>query len=218
MKYIISVVLTVFLLSCKKEDLREPQFPSELSLTSIKKKQGIRLFTNKREITDPKTINDFVKGSTYFGIRDSLVTTNEKITFKSIDSAFVGSIPNPYTIENRGDTLQFFSTLEGWFTEEVARLLYPMSRYRGTLVYSPFFGYMAKNIMVGYGNYNRLNLSVYSYKLTRASKIFFNDEEHVYRSRYSGNTFNEFDTSYINSVLDTDTLAIEEYSFIFEKR
>ena len=30
-------------------------------------------------------------------------------------------------------------------------------------------------IMVGYGNYNRLNLSVYGYKLTRASKIFFND-------------------------------------------
>jgi hypothetical protein len=218
MRYIISLVLTVFLLSCKKEDLREPQFPSELFLTSIKKKQGIRLFTNKREITDPKAINDFVKGSTYFGIRDSLVNTNEKITFKSIDSAFVGSNPNPYTIESRGDTLKFFSALGGSFTEEVARLLYPMSRYRGKLVYSPFSGYMAQNIMIGYGNYNRLNLSVYSYKLTRANKFVLNDEEHVFRSGYAGKTFNEFDTSYINRVLDTDTLAIEEYSFIFEKR
>lgn len=218
MRYIISMALTVLLLSCKKEELRGPQFPSELSLISIEKKQVVRLFTNKREITDPKTINDFVKGSTYFGIRDNLLTTDEKIIFKSIDSAFVGTIPNPYTIQNRGDTLQFFSTLEGSFSAEFARLFYPMSRYRGTLIYSPFFGYTAKNIMVGYGNYNRLNMSVYSFKLTRSSKILFNNEEHVNRSVYSGTTFNEFDPAYISRVPDTDTLAIEEYSFIFEKR
>lgn len=216
MRYIISLVLAVFLLSCKKEDIKEPQFPSELSLTSIKRKQGIRLFTNRREIVDPQTINNFVKGSVQFGVQDSVVTTNEKITFKSIDSVFVGSISSPYTIENHGDTLQFISTLEGWFSEEVARLLYPMSRYRGMLVYSPFFGYMAKNIIVGYGNYSHLKLSAYNYRLVRTGS--YSHMDGLRRSVYSGNTFNEFDTSYINSVQDTDTLAIEEYSCIFEKR
>lgn len=70
--------------------------------------------------------------------------------------------------------------------------------------------------MVAYGNYSHLKLSAYNYRLVRTGG--YSSTDVLRRSVYSGNTFNEFDTSYINTVLDTDTLAIEEYSYIFEKR
>lgn len=95
-----------------------------------------------------------------------------------------------------------------------------MAKYRSEFepVWDSKFGIY--NMLVGYGNYSELNLSLFEY--SRVSWYIYNDPNYYLdpqnRGSASGTWFNEFDESYVNSISKADTLAIREYFYSFKKR
>lgn len=204
--------------SCKRHKDKEvlPQFPVELYMKQVKKKDGIRLFAGKTEITDPAIIRDFVHELPYFGVKDSNVVSSEKIVFHSPDSASIKNIYPSLNVKRSGDTLFFEARWDMELPEDYAKWVYPMYKFRnplGNLWYDQ--KYRVKARLVGYGNYSKIILPGFNFKRVRTQKYM----DQVYRSGNSAKILlNEFDQTYINMIPETDTVAIEEYTYIMERR
>lgn len=87
--------------------------------------------------------------------------------------------------------------------------------------------YRIYNMLIGYGDYSDLKLSVFNYSLLTRWHNFSNDyfgfndtisTDYTYRSKTSGKVFNEFNESYVSSVGKSDTLAVQEYFYEFKKK
>ncbi|MDR6805969.1 hypothetical protein J2Y45_003161 [Dyadobacter sp. BE34] len=185
-------------------------------IKQVKKKDGIRLFAGKTEITDPAIIRGFVRELPYFGVKDSTLKSNEKMVFYSADSASIENIYPSLKIKRSGDTLFFAARWDMELPEDYAKWVYPMFKYRSPLGDLWYDGkYRVKARLVGYGNYSTVILPVFNFKRVRTQKYM----DQIYRSGNSAKILlNEFDKAYINMIPETDTVAIEEYSYILERR
>lgn len=223
MKYLSALILFLVIISCKKTEIVQPaEFPATLYLNRISIKSKIRLYTNKKEITDKVVIDKFLKSNGGFRLKDSSFVSDEQMKFFSPDSAEMPNSFNSLLITKNDNQLIFTSTNRLIVTKEAIQYGYNMSKYRSKFepVWdSKFSGY---NMLVGYGNYSDLNLSVFEYM--RVSWNTFYDPDYyylypqIYRGSASGTMFNEFDESYVNSISKADTLAIREYFYSFKKR
>lgn len=228
MKYLYVFLLAIIILACKKADIEQEsnQFPSTLYLFSISQKSKIRLFSNKKEITDQKVIDHFLKDFKDFEIRDTSFVSDENLVFLTADSA---SIPNQF------ESLKFIKTgNQILFKSNNIHIItagqltnYKMAKYQSEIEPVWDSKYRVYNMLVGYGNYSELKLSVFNYSVTMWYKNFSNDyfgfndttsTDYTYKSKASGKVFNEFNESYISSVAESDTLAIQEYFYSFKKR
>lgn len=215
---VFAIILFVGGQSCKKDKDKEviPQFPVELYMKQVKKKDGIRMFVGKTEITDPTVIRNFVRELPYFGVRDSTFVSDEKMVFYSADSASIEKIYPSLKVKRSGDTLFFEARWDMELPEDYAKWIYPMYKYRsplGNLWYDK--KYRLKAQLVGYGNYSQVVLPVFNFKRVRTQKYM----DQIYRSGNAAKVLlNEFDNAYINMIPETDTVAIEEYTYILEKR
>lgn len=68
MSRLLLLLLITALFACKQQDDKLPDFPSELRLTGVRKKNGIRLFVNKTEIYNKAASMQFVDGLEIFRI------------------------------------------------------------------------------------------------------------------------------------------------------
>lgn len=223
MKYLPALILLLVIIGCKKTEIEQPpEFPSTLYLNRISIKSKIRLYSDKKEITDKAVIERFLKSNGGFRLKDSSFVSDEHIKFFSPDSAEIPNSFNSLLITKNGKQLIFKSTNKLIVTKEAIQSSYNMSKYRSE--FEPvwdnkFSGY---NMLVGYGNYSELNLSVFEYR--RVSWNTFSDPDNyylhpqLYRGSASGTRFNEFDESYVNSIRKADTLAIREFFYSFKKR
>jgi hypothetical protein len=228
MKYLYVSLLAIIILACKKADIEQEsnQFPSTLYLTSISQKSKIRLFSNKQEITNQKVIDNFVSGLKDFEIRDTSFVSEENLTFLSADSATIPNLFGSLTVVRTGDQLLFKSTNKNIITAAYLSSNYKMAKYQSEI--EPVWDgkYSVYNMLIGYGDYSELKLSVFNYSLTQwytnSNDYFgFNDTtstDYTYKSEMSGKVFNEFNESYINSGTKNDTLAIQEYFYSFKKK
>lgn len=223
MKYLSALILLLVIISCKKTEIEQsPEFPSTLYLNRISVKSKIRLYTNKKEITDKVVIDRFVKGNGGFKLKDSVFVSDEHIKFFSPDSAEIPNSFNSLLITKNDNQLIFRSTNRLIVTKEAIQNSYNMSKYRSE--FEPVWDgkFSTYNMLVGYGNYSELKLSVFEYR--RVSWNTFYDPDYYYlypemfRGSVSGIRFNEFDESYLNSISKADTLAIREYFYSFTKR
>lgn len=228
MKYLFVFLLTILITSCKKTEIeQEPtQFPSTLSLTSIKQKSKIRLFSNGQEITDQKVIDDFLKDFKDFEIRDTSFVSDENLVFLSADSASIPNLFESLTVLKSGDQLLFKSTNMHIVT--AAQLTnYKMAKYQSPIEPVWDSKYRVYHMLIGYGDYSDLKLSVFNYSLLTRWHNFSNDyfgfndttsTDYIYKSKTSGKVFNEFNESYVSSIGKNDTLAIQEYFYEFKKK
>lgn len=228
MKNLFLLLLIILSVSCRKTDIEADHiitFPSDLYITKINKKSGLRLFAGGVEIKNQAVINSFIKRHGGFGIKDSVVVSNEKITFISPDTLHFGSATMVYSVYKKDDQFIFKSK---------NKLILPANSYNSIknlykytdespeLVYNG--NYRLNSFRVAYGNYAQLDLSVLSYK-TIASSPFATDYFDnlgagaifpTPPSYYVGNIFNEFNENFIRSGRSSDTLAVEEYSYTFK--
>ncbi len=138
---------------------------------------------------------------------------------KGRNSPVCGSIKNIYpslNVKRSGDTLFFEARWDMELPEDYAKWVYPMYKFRnplGNLWYDQ--KYRVKARLVGYGNYSKIILPGFNFKRVRTQKYM----DQVYRSGNSAKILlNEFDQTYINMIPETDTVAIEEYTYIMERR
>lgn len=222
MKYTSALLLLLAIISCKKTEIELPtEFPSTLYLNRISIKSKIRLYSDKKEITDKIVIDRFLKNNGGFRLKDSSFVSDEHIKFFSPDSAEMPSSFNSLLITKNDKQLIFKSTNKLIVTKEAIQYSYNMSKYRSE--FKPVWDskFSTYNMLVGYGNYSELNLSVFEYR--RVSWNTYYDPDYIlhpeiYRGSSSGTRFNEFDESFVNSISKADTLAIREYFYSFKKR
>ena len=223
MKYFIVSILFLLVFSCKtKEPEPSEHFPVDLYFIEIMQKNGIRLYVNGIEIHDQAIIQKFVKDSKYptFGAGNMEISKDEKITFLSEDTVQIGE--NRKMIVENSDKGLFFRGLEKIrISEQNVRLIYNMNKYRSDWQ-GPGYGNegWVDYIMVGQGNRATLRISCFNYKLVKAHQYddYFGMGPYLFRSVYTGNVFNEFNEEYLNTLTKSDTLAIEEYSFVLKSK
>ncbi len=223
MKYLYIFLLAIIILACKKTKIDPaPQFPSTLYLNGITKKSTIRLFTNKGEITDQSVIDKFIKGTKGFTRKDTSFISDETLIFFSADSAGIPNLFNSLTVVKKENQLIFKSTNRNIISDAQLSSSYKMTKYQSEI--KPVWDgkFSVYNMLVGYGNYSALNLSVFEYnRIGWYIQWNWSDDSSPDiwdKSSSSGTIFNEFNESYINSVGKYDTLAIQEYFYSFRKR
>ncbi|WP_254413071.1 hypothetical protein [Dyadobacter diqingensis] len=223
MKHCCICILAILFFACKKTKIDPaPQFPSTLYLNGITKKSKIRLFTNKGEITDQSVIDKFVKTTKGFTKKDTSFTSGETLTFFSADSAEIPNSFNSLTVVKKENQLIFKSTNRRIITAANLESNYKMGRYQSEI--EPVWDgkFSAYNMLVGYGDYSALKLSVFEYN--RVSWFVqwnwgdTSSPDILTKSSSSGTMFNEFNESYISSIQKNDTLAIQEYFYSFQKK
>ncbi|WP_090384664.1 hypothetical protein [Dyadobacter sp. SG02] len=206
---------------------KEPRFPGDLYLVKVNKKAGIRLFINKIEVKNKAVINQFVAGAWNFGIESQDIESNEKVTFLHPDTAYIeGSSSKPFVVTRTGNQFLFRSIDKIYTTSGGFRLLGKMNKQRSELGLPRYDGqFPADYLMVGYGNYAKFEMSVYNYKLVKATPGGdYYDFDNLgagsigSRGEYAGKVLNEFDYTYVNSLTQADTLAVEEYTYTFMLR
>jgi len=221
MKYLSVLLLLLTTISCKKSEIKQlPEFPATLYLNRISVKSKIRLYTDKREITDKTVIDRFVKSYGGFTLKDSSFVSDLYIRFFSPDSAEFSDTFNSLLVTKNDKQLVFKSTRKLIVSEEDIQNFYNMAKYRSEFERMWGSQFSHYNMFVGYGNYSELNLSLFEYNRvwwnTHGDPNYYLDPHR--RGRASGTWFNEFDESYVNSLSKADTLAFREYFYSFKKR
>lgn len=225
-QYLMAILLVVFPAACKKQPAEqaielEPRFPGDLYVVKVTKKAGIRMFINKIEVKNKWIIDRFISGEQNFGVQTQNVVSDEKIRFISPDTASIENRASKLVVTRDGDQYLFRSINKNYITSEYFRLIGKMNKRRSELGAPRYDGkYQVDFLMVGYGSYTKIEMPVYNYKLVKAHKVddYFGSGEYMSRSVNTGKVFNEFDETYINSLTQTDTLAVEEYAYTFMLR
>ncbi|MEO6286679.1 MAG: hypothetical protein ABIN80_25045 [Dyadobacter sp.] len=221
MKLYLIFFLSVLLAACKNKDIiSASKFPAELNIVKVNK-ISIRLFINKMEVKDKDVIDSFIAGDKEFGVSPHAVSGSDKLRFFSADTASINDGNEKVAVTRTQHQFLFTSVKPSYQSLEYFRLIGNMNKYRSELGGPRYDGkYAVQNMMVGYGNYSEIEIRVFNYKLVKAHKGFdyYFGIERLYRSVNAGKVFNEFDEKYVNSLTQTDTLAIEEYSYTFRAK
>jgi hypothetical protein len=204
MKHLIPLIIVVFLISCKKEGAN---FPQSLYLKKVTALSNVRLYINKIEILDKSIIDSFIKRTNIFNLQNQTIDPTSNVTFISIDTATFDSPTVKYSVSLNGS--QFIFKSPAYFTTQN---LFP----EGILAYPPKItpvpntGYLISEMIVGNGNFLNLDISLFTYSLSRGnvnSGYFQTSAEKI---------FNQFNHNFINTLNQTDTLAIQEFTAKFK--
>lgn len=220
LKYLLACVLLLFIISCEKTEIDPPEFPATLYLNRISIREKIRLYTDKREITDQNVIESFLKSNGGLRLKDSTFESKEYIQFFSPDSAAMLNAFSSLLVTKKDNQFIFKSTNKQIVSKEAIQSSLNMSKYRSD--FEPVWDgkFSTYQMLVGYGNYEAIDLSVFEY--TRVSWNTFLDPDYhlhpeIYKGVASGIRFNEFDEAYVNSLSKADTLAVREYFYSFKR-
>ncbi|RZK30562.1 MAG: hypothetical protein EOO57_17580 [Hymenobacter sp.] len=177
------------LLACKKDDTNPDS-------------TGIRLFTNKMEITDVGVKTRFLARASADFRQVPLASTTEQVKFSAPDTATFGASTMKY-VATKNNTQYLFYSRGLVFLSSSTSLIYDMLKYTAPVYQYPTasgFGSSTSEVRVGYDKGNQLALSYLQYYWLRSS--------YGYSGRYYGILFNELNESVIAKVGATDTLAV----------
>lgn len=192
-------VAFMFLFSCKKSD--DDAFPVDMRMISIKQKVAVRVFTNKVEIKDAKIIAHYASAAVFNEHLNQPVDSEAKFSFLSRDSILMGS--SKFTVV-QNDKLFLFSSVRSFAVQDAGSgvEVIDILKYNSPKV-TLLGGYTRKEVRVGHGNYNEMQLSVLTYMLNKGDRI-------TQWSGESGTLFNEFNEDIVSSLGFQDTLAVQE--------
>lgn len=205
MKYIAFVVV-ILSISCSKS--KEVKYPKRLYLRELSGKQNVRLFTNNAEIKSLPVINDFIGGSQNFeAIEPIRIDANSHyIEFSSADTAaFSYANAFKYQVVKSGN--QFILKSQP-VRPHLDDIIGSIKKYPDEVLGSSIF-YTISETVIGYGDYSRFELCLLAYKIAK-------------HSQQNGNYIalgvlkNEFNQNYISTLGPNDTIAIQEYRYLFK--
>jgi hypothetical protein len=191
--------------SCKKD---KSDFPVSLHFTNITQNSKIRLFANKIEIKDESVISKFVKASPeIYYIQNEMVKHCDNLSFFSADSAKLGIDQKSFAVSKNGDLILF--TPKGAPSPISNTNVYDLMKYTTPKIQvssNNVISYVSKFPIVAHGTYNRLAVSLTSYKIIKSNP------NGVPVLNTLGAMLNEFNPTFINQLGTYDTLAVQEAS------
>ena len=177
------------LLACKKDEANPDT-------------TGIRLFTNKMEITDVAVKTRFLNRAPA-DFRQLLPgTTTDQVKFSAPDTATFGASRIKFVATKSNDQYIFRSPAVVQLSS-TTMLLHDMLKYTAPIYQVPTasgFGSITSEVRVGYDRGNQLQLSYLQYYWRNS------------QGWYSGTLFNELNESVVSKVSATDTLAVRQGS------
>jgi hypothetical protein len=204
MKQLFPFIILAFFSSCKKEDIN---FPQTLYLKKVTASTNVRLFINKIEIFDKSVIDNFTNRTSIFNLQNQAINPALYIKFFSKDSASFNSPTFRYSVTVNGNQFLFKSP------PYLTSLIFLPD---GITIYPPEItpwgtnAYIVKETTVGFGNFMKLDISLFAYSLVRSNS------NSGYYQRSNATIFNQFNPNFINTLGQTDTLAIQEFTETFE--
>jgi hypothetical protein len=177
------------LLACKKDEANPDT-------------TGIRLFTNKMEITDVAVKTKFLSRASASFRQAPPASTTEQVKFSAPDTATFGTSTLKYVV-TKNNAQYVFRSQGGVLLSNGTLLLRDMLKYTAPIYAYPTasgVGYSTSEVRVGYDKGNQLALSYLQY--------YWLQSTFGYSGRYSGTLFNELDDNVAAKVGPTDTLAI----------
>lgn len=209
-------VLSLGILSgaCKKDKAGADTltFPKELAIAKVSAKNDLLLFSNKTEIKDSEIKNRFVNNvKGYFNLDEQPLGSGARMSFLSEDTATFSSSGSKFSIQKDEDLFLFYSKLSIPVPSSYPPTLRDFLKYTYPLSPLPSPGgessYLTKEVRVGRGSYQELQLAIMGYKLKRGNF-----------SSMAGTVFNEFDRTHIPKLGVNDTLAIREFIITFKAK
>ena len=211
--------------SCKKDNsANNIQYvsPTKLYATKINKITDIQLFTNKHEVFSADSIQNFLNiynTSGFFNINQTVDTSesnNNTISFIAKDTAILQPGNVKFYIIRHNDQFLFYSVIQ---TETIQAFvgLFKYS-YPNTLEGATYDGeptYATKEVRVGYGNYNEINMSYLRYEISR---VTFNSGGIPGSYSYSNSLYNEFNLDLVPTLTVNDNVAVQQYSITYKIR
>lgn len=202
----IAILISILFFSCKKDKQEESaDFPQDLHFTNMVETRGLRVFTNKTEITDNEVKARFIKGSSTFN------TTPRPgyewmITFQSKDVLNIDALK--FAVTKNDDLFLFYADQQqsGKNNDPV----YDMLKYsyaKTPVINVSGADFLTKEVLAGHGDYKELNLAMFQYRLKRGDGV------KTVLSINEGGIFNEFNEQFITKLGVNDTLAIHEYVY-----
>ncbi|MGI4740889.1 MAG: hypothetical protein ACRYG7_37445 [Janthinobacterium lividum] len=177
------------LLACKKDETNPDT-------------TGIRLFTNKTEITDVAVKTKFLSRASADFRQTLPVSTTDQVKFSAPDTATFGSLGLKYVAAKSNDQYLFTSP-GGLLLSSNTMLLHDMLKYTAPIYPFPMasgIGYATSEVRVGYDRGSQIQLSRLQYYWLRG------------QSRYYGVLFNELNEGVVAKVTASDTLAVRQSS------
>ncbi|MDB5158899.1 MAG: hypothetical protein JWR50_3606 [Mucilaginibacter sp.] len=230
----LSLLFGIF--SCKKDNGAKTNitFPRELYPTQITQKGEVKVYTAGGEMTDASQKEKFLgaqKTSFNLTFQPNVTTSqvlNSSITFVNRDTMMFSLSPEKYVAANKNGQFTFTGT-KYQLPVDTADILYKSLKYDYLLIKAPFLPsgqpysgpgvyfsnnltyntnmpFLGKPVSVGYGDYNTLRLSLFSFKFSR--KLISGLNISYYSE--SGFLYNEFNSTVISKLKSNDTLAIQE--------
>jgi hypothetical protein len=208
---IISVAFTILLLNaCKKEPEQVITFPHKMYLVGVTQKSEPRMFTHGIEITDSTTIANFIGDCYFFKIQPGPIPKTDTICFADDSHVLFYSNGQTFYMNKTDDLFVFYSESDivCSYLDQFVRLIDTCLKYKypkiPTTQGTSLSYYATKEVRVGHGDFNSLDISGISYLLKLGSW-----------QTGSGNLLNEFYEGGISQVRENDTLAILEYAYNF---
>lgn len=201
-------------ISCGKDD--EIGFPVILHPSEVVNVSNIRMFTNKEEIYDTEKINQFIHHSNMYLLKvpdeSDLKDPTAIIHFFTKDSVSFGSETFVFEVEKKGRQFLFYSPpsviVDYEYSEPISLRMLKYPPINCGVLPHPIGRYLAKEVRVGYGDYQSFDLCFLLYQIS--------DYTGVSNSLMYGRTLNEFNTDVISTLGPKDTLAIREYRVRFK--
>lgn len=212
MKQLFAISILLFAISCNKSSI-EPNvsFPISLYYENVTEKTKIRLFVNKKEVTDATQISNYVKRNTFTSVNDYNFK-NLKITFVKKDSLLFLSDPTKYYYKNDGGIFTITTPYNVKVKESDFKNAVMLFPYQKTpIIGSSNFDFSANEFLIGRGNYDLFSLSIVAFKLK--SRISQNSIFEQF-----GGLYNEFNENAISKLTSTDTLLVQEFKMNFKSK
>ena len=197
--------------SCKKEDEKEVEivYPITLTITGIVQKSGARMFTNNTEITDSAAIKRFIGNSSYFKLHTGIFEEYNYMNFESADTALFTGTSVKFYYSGQNDLFLFYSKTTNVEIDpfnRVSVLIDTLMKYKYPKMRIPagtnLWKYITKEVRVGHGNYQELELSILSYMVSTSAG-----------SLASGRLFNEFYEGAVSAFGSGDTVAVQSFAY-----
>ena len=224
----VSLALMAFALlvfwSCEKGIEQPTVFPKYFVWTGVKPKGKIRLFYDKKEITDQVEIDRVLNDtSRHFGESFKNLNVYLNIPVPQIgDTILIFTHPDTVRIRNSVYTSLFkdrmftFTGLDRVFYNRSTGEIDPFSFQKHKPVQGPAlplitgYTHSAYLVHVTYGDYNSMELPAMGTIFKRFIKNSFGTSGYMNSMR---GVFNEFDKNYIQKMEKGDTLLIQEYIY-----
>ena len=166
------------------------------------------MFTNHMEIKDTAVINHYVAGSKYFNLQNNTIDPSDHITFESEDTVVFPWSGTKFSVSRTDDLFLFYSKNPDVYIDMSTRLdmlVDTLLKYKDRKIPVPsgtnLCNYITREVIVAHGNYQELELSSLSLKISIPGGYF------------SERLLNELYEGAMSGYGPYDTVAVQSFAF-----